>query len=201
MDKKIVNNWLKTYFIGPMQKTVANDGGVNWRIDITIDLKKRIDNNGNPIYLFDPTIEEQNKTGYNPADFHNKVIGWLASGNNDKVADGTDLIWRGKDELRINSETGSTELVHLMGDMDYVENSNFLICKIEKGDEPCGTYGEAILAFRKRIPIYVIQTMSRSEYMEAFVGWVFGSGGNFFSNKSQLLEFLDKTYNLKLKED
>jgi len=84
-----------------------------------------------------------------------------------------------------------------MGDIDYVENSDFLICRFEKGDSPCGTYGETYEAFKKKIPVYVLQTMTRIEYPQTFVGWVFASGGDFFQNQSQLLEFIDKKYNLK----
>ena len=196
----IINNWLKTYLIGAMEKTAANDEGKGWRTLLRQELLKRMDSNGNPVYIFDPTLEEQNKVGLNPLEFHKKVEGWLMSGNNEKVVEGTDLIWRGKDELRQDKTTGKLELIHLMGDKDYVENSNFLICKIEKGDEPCGTYGESFLAFIKKISIYVIQTMARTEYRQSFVGWVFGSGGRFFSSQSQLLEFLDSKYNLKIKE-
>ncbi len=197
---EVINNWLKTYLIGAMEKTAANDAGKGWRTALRTELGKRMDNNGNPIYVFDPTLEEQNKVDYHPLVFHQKVEGWIASGNNDKVKEGADLIWRGKTYLRKSEDTGKAELVHTMGDIDYVENSDFLICKIEKGDIPCGTYFESGYGYKLHIPIYVIQTMARIEYSQSLVSWVFGSGGAFIANQSQLLEFLDKKYNLKVKE-
>ena len=35
---------------------------------------------------------------------------------------------------------------------------------------------------------------------ENIEGWVFGSEGNFFPNQTQLLEFIDNKYELKIKE-
>ena len=197
---QVINNWIKCYLIGPMEKTKADDEGRGWRDRLRPELEKRIDSNGNFIYIFDPTLQEQSKVGMGPKEFHKKMHGWLVSGNNDKVAEGSNLIWKGKTYLeQSEDEKGRAKLVHIMGDIDYVENSNFLICCMEKGDAPCGTFGECYGAVRNNIPIYVIQTMAREEYPATFVGWVFGSGGNFFSNQTQLLEFLDKKYKLKIK--
>jgi len=129
----IINDWIKVYMIGPMEQTKANDAGVGWRDKIEPELKKRTDKNGNPIFVFNPCSEEQNKVG------------------------------------------------------------------MEEGDVPCGTFGEAYLAFINKIPIYVLQTMPREKYPVTFTGWVFGSGGDFFKSQSELLEFIDKKYSLKVK--
>ena len=198
MEKIIINNWIKTYLIGAMSQTQANDAGFGWRERISAELLKLIDNNGNPIYIFNPCLLEQSKVGLNPKEFHQKVKGWLSSGKNDKVAEGSDLIWRGKTLLE-QEEDGTVRLVRLLGDNDYVENSNFLICKIDPKDKPAGTYFEAGYAMKLKIPIYVLQTQPREDYSESLVGWVFGSNGNFFTNQVQLIEFLMKTYNLKRK--
>lgn len=197
----IINDWIKTYLIGPMEKTKAKDSGRGWRDRLRPELEKRRDKNGNPIYVFDPTLEEQNKVEMGPREFHNKMHGWLVSGNNDKVGDGSNLIWKGKTYLEKTEEEGRAKLVHIMGDIDYVENSNFLILYMEKGDSPCGTYGECYGAIRNNIPIYVIQTMARDEYPITLVGWVFGSGGGFFPNQSKLLEFIDEKYDLTIEEE
>jgi hypothetical protein len=71
---------------------------------------------------------------------------------------------------------------------------------MEEGDAPCGTYMEAGIALEHDIPIYVIQTMPRDKYPVSFVGAVFASKGNFFDNPTQLLEFLQKQYKLKVKK-
>jgi len=199
-ETKIINPFIKCYLIGPMEKTKANDSGRGWRDKLRPDLESRIDPNGNNVYVFDPTREEQNKVGLEPKAFHKKIQGWIQGGNNDKVAEGTNLIWHGKTYLEpIDNDKNQGKLVHIMGDIDYVRNSNFLIARMEEGDQPCGTYMEVGIALEHKIPIYVIQTMPREIYPVSFVGAVFGTHGGFFDNPTQLLEFLDKQYKLKIK--
>ena len=89
---------------------------------------------------------------------------------------------------------------HVLGDIDYVRKSNFLILNIDEGDRPCGTFVEAFLAFERRIPIYMIQNMALYKYNKSLLGWVIGSGGKIFDNQKQLLEFLDKEYKLRIKK-
>ncbi|MCK9542118.1 MAG: hypothetical protein M0R03_08820 [Novosphingobium sp.] len=194
----IINNWTKTYMIGAMSKTSAGDGGFGWREILESELTKRIDKSGNPIFVFNPCNEEQSKVGLNPLEYHKKINGWLNSGCNDKVADGSNLIWGGKTYIVLD-ETGTPFLKVIPGDDFYVEQSDFLICKIDKGDTPCGTYYEAGYCRKLKKPIYVIQTMRREEYSESFVGWVFASGGDFFPNQTKLLQFIDEKYNLEVK--
>lgn len=199
MENKIINNWLKFYMIGPMEVVAKGDGGRDWRNQLKDEIKKRIDENDNPLYAFDPCEEEQNKIGMESEIFHKKVKGWLASGNNDKVKEYSTLIWKGKTYLEMDGD-GKARLVKILGDIDYVTNSDFLIARMEKGDSPCGTFGEAAIALEHNIPIYVIQTMSRTDYAGSFVHFVTASGGAFFNNQQELLDFLDKKYNLKIKK-
>jgi len=198
-SNNIINNWIKTYLIGPMEEVAEGDGGRNWRKELREELAKRVDENGNSVYIFDPTIEEQNKIGMESEIFHKKVKGWLASGHNDKVAEYGGLIWKGKTYLEKTDE-GKAKLIHIMGDIDYVVNSNFLIARMNKGDAPCGTFGEACVALEHNIPIYVIQTMARTDYKGSFVQFVCASGGGFFNSQSELLTFLDEKYKLKVKK-
>lgn len=197
---EIINQYIKTYLIGPMEKTQANDSGRGWRDKIRPDLEALIDSNGNPIYVFDPTREEQNKVGMETKVFHKKIVGWIQAGNNDKVADGTNLIWHGKTTLEPMEGSTDNKLIHVMGDIDYVRNSNFLIMRMDEGDQPCGTYMEAGLALAARIPIYVIQTMPRDKYPVSFTGAVFATKGGFFDNQTKLVEYLLETYKLKVKK-
>ena len=196
---QIINDWIKTYLIGPMETTKAKDGGRGWRSEVRKELKKRIDKNGNPVYIFDPTLEEQNKTGMEAETLHKKIKGWLASGHNAKVKKNGKLIWKGKTYIE-KTEEGKARLVHIMGDIDYVRNSNFLIARMEFGDDPCGTFGEGGIALEHDIPIYVIQTMPRTHYKGSFTQWVYASEGGFFNSITDLMEFLDKKYQLKIKK-
>jgi hypothetical protein len=200
MDKAIINSYIKCYLIGPMEKVVANDAGRGWRDKIRPELEALLDLNGNPIYPFDPTKLEQNKVGVEPKTFHKKLKGWLASGNNDLIAEGTDLIWKGKSYLEPAGEGLEPRLIHIMGDLDYTVKSTFIILRMEEGDAPCGTFGEACIAFKNNIPIYVLQTMARDKYPITLVGWVFASGGNFFQSQNELIEFLMQKYSLKHKK-
>ena len=133
---RIINSWIKTYLIGAMSKTQDGDGGAGWRDKIQQELEKRIDKNGNPIYIFNPCNEEQNKVGLNPIDYHKKVNGWINAGLNDKVAEGSDLIWQGKQILYLD-ENNKPFLKVIPGDDFYVEQSDFLICRINPLDKPC----------------------------------------------------------------
>lgn len=199
MSKEIIiNDWIKCYMIGAMSKTQDNDAGVGWRLEFQKELDKRVDNNGNPIYVFNPCNEEQNKVGLNPVEYHKKVNGWIETGHNDLVAEGSNLIWSGKHIIYLD-ENNKPFLKVIPGDDFYVENSNFLVLKIKPKDAPCGTYYEAGYSRKLKTPIYVLQTMKRSDYPESLVGWVFSSGGGFFPNQKQLFEFLDEKYKLKKK--
>lgn len=198
MENQIINNWLKTYLIGPMEEVVQKDGGRGWRTRVTERLSKFVDSNNNPIYVFDPTLEEQNKIGMESETFHKKVSGWLASGHDDKVAEGGRLIWKGKTYIE-KTDQGRAKLVHIMGDIDYVVNSDFIICYMEKDDKPCGTFMEVGIAFEHNIPVYVIQTMPKKDYRGSFSQAVLGVGGAYFSSESELFEFLRKKYKLKKK--
>lgn len=194
---QIINNWLKFYSIGPMESVAKGDAGRDWRASLRNEINKRKDSNGNPIYMYDPTLEEQCKVNMEPELFHKKIKGWLASGNNEKVKEGGDLIWKGKTYIE-KTDNGKARLVKIMGDIDYVLNSDFLVARMEKGDSPCGTFGEACIALEHNIPIYVIQTMARTDYPGSFVQFVYASGGDFFNTQSELLTFLDKKYNLTI---
>lgn len=198
--EKIINSFTKCYLIGPMEKTKAKDAGRGWRDKLRPDLENLLNPDGNSVYVFDPTLEEQSKVGMETEVFHRKNMGWVKSGNNEKVAEGTTLIWHGKTYLKPTDEHGKGELVHIMGDIDYVKKSDFLIARFEVGDQPCGTFMETGIALEHRIPIYVIQTMNRDDYPISFTGAVFATGGDFFANQNKLIEFLISKYKLKAKK-
>lgn len=199
MDK-IINDYLKCYMIGPMESTQADDGGRGWRDNLRPELEKRIDENNNPIYVFDPCLSESAKVGLSIEDFHKSLHNWVASGQRDKVREYMDIIWRGKTFLRKSDESNSDELITLIGDIDYVRYSDFLILRLDENDRPTGTHFEAGLAYERHIPIYLIQTMALNKYSKSLLGWILGSGGEIFKSQKELLEFLDKKYKLKVKK-
>jgi hypothetical protein len=202
INNEVINTYIKCYLIGAIEKTKDKDFGRGWREKLRDDLSIRIDNHGNPLHVFDPTISEAEKTGYNAKEFHEKLEDWIASGQRDKIKDYMNFIWKGKTYFeQIDAKSGQARLINVMGDIDYVRNSDFLIVKIEEGDMPCGTYFEAGLAYERNIPLYLIQTMALSKYNKSFLGWVLGSGGDIFPNQKQLIEFLDEKYKLKVKKD
>ncbi len=200
MEEQIINQHLKCYLIGAMESTNSKDEGTGWRSRLRPELQKRVDVDKNPIYVFDPTVHEEEKVGMPTKEFHAQLEKWISSGNLQKVADGMDCIWRGKTTTGVDDNGNETQS-HILGDIDYVRKSNFLILNIDEGDKPCGTYAEAFLAFERRIPIYMIQNMALYKYNKSLLGWVIGSGGAIFENQKQLLEFLDKEYKLKIKKE
>jgi hypothetical protein len=195
-----INNWIKCYLIGPMEAVAKKDGGRGWRTNLSINLKNLVDENSNSIYVFDPTLEESNKTGMESETLHAKIRGWLASGNNDLVKEYATLIWKGKTYLE-KTEEGQARLIKIMGDVDYVVNSKFLIARMEKGDSPCGTFFETGIALEHNIPIYVLQTMPRTDYPGSFCHAVFTTNGGFFNSEAELIDFLIKKYNLKVRNN
>jgi hypothetical protein len=201
MDKQpiVINNWIKLYLIGAMSNTQANDEGKGWRELITVELDKLVDNNNNPLYVFNPCNEEQSKTGLGPKAFHAQIKKWIKEGNTKAVADGSKLIWAGKTYIEANKK-GIFQLKSIPGDFQYVENSDFLICKIDPQDKPAGTYFEAGYAMKLGIPIYVLQTQEIDNYSESFTGWVYASGGDFFKTIEELINYIKEKYNLKRKQ-
>ena len=197
---KIINDYIKCYMCGPMESTLSNDGGRGWRDKLRPEFEKRVDENGNSVYVFDPTLAEFEKVGYSIEDFHAQLQNWVACGKKDKIKEYMDIIWRGKSFLRFNEDSKKEELITLIGDIDYTRYSNFIILRVEEGDKPVGTYGECIIAYERNIPIYLLQTMALNKYSKTLLGWVLGSGGDIFKTQSELLEFIDKKYNLKIKK-
>lgn len=196
-ESQIINSWIKTYLLGPIEKVKSGDYGTGWRDKLRPELEKRINSSGNNVYVFDPCLTECIKTGLEPKEFHIQFRKWILEWNKEKLAEYTNLIWRGKHTIEKIGKK-KARLVTLMGDIDYVLNSDFLICRMEKGDIGCGTFGEAYEGFKHNIPIYVLQTMPKEDYPVTLVGWVCASGGDFFESQEELLEFLDKKYNLTI---
>jgi len=201
MDKTqpitIVNNLFKCYMIGSMENPAKDDGGVGWRQTLTPELNKR------GIYAFDPTREEVKKVGMPTEELMEKLTGWQLSGNWELFIKYMRKIWRGVSYIQEDPETQEPQEIRVMGDVDYVEHSDFLIWNHEEGDRPGGTIAELVIAWYRGIPVYLITSMPKSKMNKSLLYFLLDSGheqGRIFSNQSQLLKFLDEKYNFKKME-
>ena len=183
-----INDKLKTYLVGSMEVTGAKDCGKGWREYVQPKLEAR------DIYVFNPSFEEQIKVGMPTKEFHEKLNGLKLSGHWDMFVQEMDKIWKGVTYI---SEKGN--LMHIMGDKDYVMASDYITVHITKGDKPFGTAGEMYQAWLFNIPIYLITDLPKTELNGSCMYFVLSSGGEVFRHWSQFLEHLDKKY--KLKED
>ncbi len=182
---------LRTYLIGSMEAPADKDGGVGWRKRITPKLKER------NIYTFDPTREEIEKVGMPTEELHEKLTSWQLSGNWKLFCDYMRRIWRGKSQLIKHEETKATRLIHILGDVDYVERSNFLIWNFKEGDKPGGTIAELVIAWYRGIPVYLITKIPKHKLNKSLLYFVLDSGhqdGRIFTNQNQLLQYIDKKY-------
>jgi hypothetical protein len=192
----IENNLLRTYMVGSMENPAKLDGGIGWRQKLTPDLNAR------GIYAFDPTRMEMDKVQMPSEEFLDKLTGWQLSGNWHLFLENMRKIWTGCSYL-MKDENGNVNQVTKIGDVGYVENSNFLICNYEEGDKLGGTIAEITIAWYRGIPVYLVTDAPKSKINKSVLFFILDSGneqGRIFPNQSQLLEFLDKTYKLKVKK-
>lgn len=184
-----------TYLIGSMEKPGKNDNGIGWRKELTPELSKR------GIYAFDPTREEIAKVGMPTDEFMVKLTGWQKSGNWNLFTQNMRKIWRGYSHMKLDTLTNDMEMIHRMGDVDYVEHSKFLIWNLDEGDNPGGTIIELAIAWYRGIPVYLVTQVPKTHINKSLLYFVLDSGngqGCIFKNQRELLEFLDEKYNLKI---
>jgi len=193
----INNNLYKTYLIGSMESPAKSDGGIGWRQTLTPELTKR------GIYAFDPTREEIKKVGMPTEELMQKLLGWQLSGNWKLFTETMRKIWRGASYIQEVPEGKEAQVIHIMGDVDYVEHSDFVIWNHEEGDQPGGTIAELVIAWYRGIPVYLLTSMPKSRMNKSLLYFLLDSGrgqGAIFSNQSDLLDFLDERYQLKSRE-
>jgi hypothetical protein len=87
-------------------------------------------------------------------------------------------------------------LLHVPGDFDYVEMSDWMTFTFSKGDVPCGSFGEAFYAWRLGIPVYLITNIDIKDLRKSLLQCIIGSGGEVFHNLNEYLHFIDNKYNL-----
>jgi len=197
MDKTkpvtLLNNLYKTYLIGSMEDPAKNDGGIGWRALNTPQLNAR------GIYCFDPTREEIKKVGMPTNELMEKLKGWQLSGNWELFVSTMRKIWRGTSIVLPTDGTNEVQMVHVMGDVDYVEHSDFLIWHHEEGDKPGGTIAELVIAWYRGIPVYLVTNCPKSKMNKSLLYFLLDSGhgqGRIFRDFEALFGFLDGKYNL-----
>ena len=178
----------KTYLIGSMEKTAEKDDGSSKREIFEKEFLLR------DVYPINPVKLENSKTGMSTDEVKEKMIGWVAGGSWDLFKKHAISIWKGVDK----EENG--QLIHIPGDVDYVLMSNFLTFVFNKGDHPCGSYGEAFIAMEHNIPVYLITEINKGDLPKSLLQCIEASEGEVFNTVNKYFEFLDDKYKLKRKE-
>jgi len=177
-----------TYLIGAMEITAEGDSGETKREELVVELNSRC------VFPIDPSTMESERMGMSSSELAVKLHGWVASGHWEEFDNAMDLIWRGKKVI----EHGNVTL--MPGDIHYIEMSSWITAVFNKGDSPCGTYGEAFYAYILGKPIYLITDCPKKDLAKNFIGWIDNSGGKIFSSRHQYLEFIDDAYALEVIE-
>lgn len=174
-----------SYIIGAMTITAEQDGGIAKREDLCKELLLR---NVLPI---NPAKLEQAKTGMDVGDAVDKIKGWIASGQRDKIQETGRRIWKG-----YTYEDTEGNLIHSCGDLDYTKESSFITFVLHEKDKPCGTFFECGVAIEHDIPIYLITKIPKKDLPQSLILGIESVDGEFFETLPQYLEFIDKKYKL-----
>jgi hypothetical protein len=187
------NCYYKVYLIGSMESPGKDDDGVGWRKEITPTLNKM------GIYAFDPTKEESKKVGMETADLLQKLNGWQVSGNWELFRNAMDKIWKGVTAIEEDPDTKEPVIKKVLGDIDFVENSDFLIWYLHENDKLGGTIAELVLAWRAGIPVYLVTKVPKSKINKSLLYFMLDSGhgsGQAFQTFPELFSYLRGKYNI-----
>jgi hypothetical protein len=178
-----------TYLIGSMEKTAEKDDGSLKREIFEKEFLLR------DVYPINPVKLEQSKTGMSTDNVKEKMKGWVAGGSWDLFRKHAKAIWKGVDK----EEKG--QLIHIPGDIDYCLMSDFLTFVFNKGDFPCGSYGEAFIAMEHNIPVYLITDINKGDLPKSLLQCIEASEGEVFNTINKYFDFLDEKYKLVRKEE
>jgi hypothetical protein len=190
----ILNCKYKVYAIGAMENPAQLDGGVGWRRFITPELNSR------GIFVFDPTLLESKKTGYTTEKLLQILNTSLENEDFKQFRELMSRVWRGVNKFILDAKTKESTQISLLGDIGYVENSDFLIWHHADQDKPGGTIAELIIAWSKGIPVYLVTDVNPIKMNKSLLYFLLDSGhgeGRIFKNFDKLFKFLDVKYNLK----
>ena len=178
-----------TYLIGSMETTAEGDDGSKKREDIEKELLAR------KVFPINPVTLEKFKVELKTSKVKELMEKWIEENDWSKYAEFSRLIWKGKDFYNKNQG-----LVHIPGDFDYVKMSTWITCLYNEGDSPCGTYGEAFLAFELGIPVYLITKTPINKLKRSFLQAIYGSGGMVFSSFGEYLNFIENRYGVYIED-
>lgn len=195
-DVTIENCLYRMYAIGSMESPAKEDGGVGWRQRLIPELNQR------GIFCFDPTANEIAKVNMTTKKFIKVIKQYQKDEKRDEFITNMDKIWKGVHKL-ITTKDKKIEMTHVIGDIGYVENSDFIVWNWDEGDKPGGSIIEATIAWYRKIPVYLISKMKPEDFNTSIYYFILSSGNNegqHFETQEDLLAFLDKKYNLTLRK-
>ncbi len=179
-----------TYLIGAMETTAEGDDGGKKREDIEKELLLR------KVFPINPVTLEKFKVEFETTKVKGLMEQWIEKNDWSKYAEFSKLIWKGKDFY--DKKKG---LVHIPGDFDYVRMSTWITCLYNEGDSPCGTFGEAFLAFDLDIPVYLITKVPIIKLKRSFLQAIYGSGGMVFGSFGEYLNFIENRFGVYPEEE
>lgn len=188
----IINNRFRTYLIGAMENPADGDSGIGWRQAITPKL------NDLGVFCFDPTKEESRKFGLTTPELVENLNMYQKTDQWEKFKTTMKKIWRGTPLIETDAD-GETRSCHLMGDVDYVERSDFLIFNMKEGDKLGGSIAELAIAWYTHTPVYLVTKIPLTEINKSILYFVLDScreGGIIVNNQNDLIEILSNRYNL-----
>jgi len=176
-----------TYLIGSMEHTAEKDDGSSKRKIYVTELLDR------KVYPINPVQLEKYKINITTEQAKTQMSNWIKNKKCSEFKDFSRLIWKGK--YLIDKKYG---LIHIPGDIDYVRMSDWITCVFNKGDKPCGTFGESFISFEHDTPVYLITDVTEKEeekeIPKSFLQSVYGSGGYIFRNIGDYLNFIENKY-------
>jgi hypothetical protein len=179
-----------TYLIGSMEKCAEGDDGSEKRAGVAKELLLR------DVFPINPVKLERSKVDMETEELKEKMSGWIASGNWELFREYAEKIWKGIDGIDQHDN-----LYHIPGDIDYVKQSDWITFTLNKGDVPCGSYAECGIAMEHMKPIYLITNVSKKELPKSLLQMICVTHGEVFNTLNHYLEYIDKTYDLKRKEE
>lgn len=182
-----------TYVIGAMEKPVEGDDGSSKRKELIKELLAR------KVYPINPVQLEKYKINISTEKAKAQMAEWVKNKQVSEFKDFSRLIWKGK--YLIDKKYG---LIHIPGDVDYVQMSDWITCSYNKGDIVCGTFGESFISFEHDIPIYLITDITEEEtekeMPKSFLQSIYGSGGYIFRDIGAYLNFIENKYQVSLEK-